>query len=85
MVKCVTYRRGSEPGWQATKVPLGADVRAGAQNHQHVELLHDANELFNVLGAVPFVLSWVALVEVPRDVQLRPGAARVRSRGTPVL
>lgn len=71
-----THSGGAEPGWQATEVPLCTDVGAGAQDHQHVQLLHNANELLNVLRSVPLVLSGVALVVVPGNVELHPQVAR---------
>jgi hypothetical protein len=74
---------GDHPVWQASRVPLGADVRSGARDHPESHLLH---ELHEVLKLAQVDVTFDRLVVVPEDVRLdgiEAGAAELREPVTP--
>ena len=57
-----------QPGRQAAKFPLGADVRPGSNDQLHLQTMNEFNELSYIPTPLQAVCSSCRLMKVPRNV-----------------
>jgi hypothetical protein len=66
----IAHLGGGEPPGESAKVPLGADVRPWPQQHIQAQVLGELQVGLQIGNALPVVLLWKGLMDIPGDVNL---------------